>query len=261
MKCRIKIKVNVSYKGQDDMSAHQLTDLLIANFEVFLDAFRRYCPFKKYGQLQCHIRTIELRRDLGSAQAAINDEKFLLTLYDTLQAWGIGARRSKLKPFSDFAKALESKASEIAEFENIKISNVLDAAVTGKKLARLIHNLGVVDNKSRIVAGTKALHHLLPELVVPIDREYTQQFFGWHNPQFQNFPQECFVEAFENFIRISRAVDLSQYRGEDWFSSETKIIDNAIVGFWRWIKFDAHKIIANKGVDPNAASPSAQVTP
>lgn len=39
------------------------------------------------------------------------------------------------------------------------------------------------------MAGSKTLHHLLPDLVPPIDREYTRPFFGLHNPEFGNSRQ------------------------------------------------------------------------
>jgi hypothetical protein len=39
------------------------------------------------------------------------------------------------------------------------------------------------------MAGSKALDHLLPDLVPPMDREYTRPFFGLHNPEFGNSRQ------------------------------------------------------------------------
>lgn len=241
------------------MGQHKFEDLLVCNFELFLEAYTRYCPFKKYGQLQYHVATIELRKQLGSTRAAIYDWNFMQSLYNTLQAWGIGARASNLKPLDEFTEALQKRSSEIAEFEQLNINSMSNVAVIAKKLERLIYKLDIVDNKSRIVAGTKALHHLLPELVVPIDRKYTQHFFGWHNPQFQNFPQECINQAYKFFVRIASTIDLSQYVNDGWFSSQTKVIDNAIVGFWRWVEFDASKILANN-VETNAPKTKAEAT-
>jgi hypothetical protein len=85
--------------------------------------------------------------------------------------------------------------------------------------------------KNRVVSGTKALHHILPELVFPIDREYTQTFFGWHNPEFQQNPQGCFMVAFLAIAELANAVQPGRLVGEGWMASPAKILDNAIVGY------------------------------
>lgn len=210
--------------------------VLVASFKTFLAAFDRDCPFTPY-QLKRHAETIGLRRRLGSVKAALVDEAFQRVLYETLRAWRIGARASKLRPFPEFVSALQAKADTIAGLDGLAIDQPgLDVATVGTTLARLAQSLDIVANKARIVPGSKALHHLLPELVVPIDRAYTQQFFQWANPTFQNFPERCFKEAFDAFAQIAREANAAQYVGEGWYTSRTKVIDNAIVGLWRWVK-------------------------
>ncbi len=85
--------------------------------------------------------------------------------------------------------------------------------------------------KNKLVSGSKALHHVLPNLVFPIDREYTQTFFGWHNPEFQNKPKDCFILIFVTLADLATRVHPKQFIGDRWMSSPTKILDNAIVGF------------------------------
>ncbi len=85
--------------------------------------------------------------------------------------------------------------------------------------------------KNRVVSGTKALHHILPELVFPFDREYTQTFFGWHNAEFQNNPQGCFTVAFCALADVASRVQPTHFVGKGWMSSQSKIMDNAIVGY------------------------------
>ncbi len=211
--------------------------LLIAGFKTFLAAYDRDCPFRRHGQLQYHVETIRLRRRLGSAKAALNDRAFQQSLYRTLQAWGIGSRASSLRTFPDFVAALHAKAAAIEELDGLAIDQpTLDVGTVGNKLARLAQSLDIANNKARIVPGSKALHHLLPELVVPIDRAYTQPFFEWAAPTLQSSPERCLREAFDGFVRIARAVDPAQHVGDGWYSSRTKVIDNAIVGLWCWAK-------------------------
>jgi hypothetical protein len=207
-------------------------DLLIREFPRYLELFARNPPFRRRGQWEYHAETIQRRRELGSAIKAIYDDEFLAALYKTLQAWGIGIRASKLKCFEDFVTALRAKSSDIAALEDKAIDDPqLNVTETGQQLWRLIDSLGIVFNNTRIVSGSEALHHLLPELMVPIDRAYTQRFFCWQTQTFQYEQRACFEQAFAAFAQISRRTNPAQYVGDGWHSSRTKIIDNAIIGF------------------------------
>jgi hypothetical protein len=69
-----------------------------------------------------------------------------------------------------------------------------------------------------------------------MDREYTQMFLGWQNPQFQYGQRNCFTEGFNIFAQIARSVNPSQYVSKGWNSSRTKVIDNALVGLMRHVR-------------------------
>ena len=89
----------------------------------------------------------------------------------------------------------------------------------------------IVENQARIVALSKTIHHLLPYLLPPIDRMYTQEFFGIHSPQFQYQQERAFQQIWEQYVVIARAVDPTQYVGSGWRTSRSKVIDNAVVAF------------------------------
>jgi hypothetical protein len=210
---------------------------LVQNFAEWLAYFDRRGPFIRTGQLEYHIKTIQRRYELGSAAKACSDELFLKSLYDTLRAWGIGVRRSKLKPFDEFAAVFASQQRRISYFEAMSLDDPqLDILGTSDALCALLSQLAIAENDATLVPVTKALHHALPELIVPIDRAYTQSFFGWQNPQFQYDQRHCFAEAFSVFAQVARVVQPSQYVGKGWNSSRTKVIDNAVVGLVRSLK-------------------------
>jgi len=152
-------------------------------------------------------------------------------LYATLQRWGIGARGSRLLTLREFSASLRDCEQQIVEFESLRIDDIaLDVAGTSRRLMELIKRLRLVDNKASLVPCTKALHHLLPDLVVPVDREYTQRFFGWHNPEFQSGQDRCYVQAFAAFAEIAQVTSPAQYvRVDSWHTCTAKVIDNAIV--------------------------------
>lgn len=210
---------------------------LIGDFAYYLSCYDARTPFDNPDQLNRHVRTIRLRRELGSAYKAATNPEFCKSLYETLQAWGIGNRASVLVPHEAFAEALASRASEISGLDGIEIDDPsLDVRDIAEKAWRVIGSMGIVSNISKLVPGTKALHHLLPELIVPMDRQYTQTFFGFHNPEYQGqgaSQRPVFVKAFEAFARIARAADASSYvgTGQPWRTSRSKVVDNALIGF------------------------------
>lgn len=219
------------------MNERNLTNLLITKFPQWLASYDEHCPFTRYGQREFHVETIHRRLAVGTAGHAIEDELFLRSLYRTLQAWRIGSRASILRPFTDFVEALHDKKAEICELDGVVIDEIqTDTTVVSQKIARIVQTLDIVENKARIVPGSKALHHLLPDLVVPIDRAYTQLFFNWPTPRLQYNPQECFIEAFQVFVNIACSCNPVQYVGSGWYSSRTKVIDNAIVGLLCWAR-------------------------
>lgn len=204
-----------------------------AHFKDHLDSFRLRNPFRRAEQLSNHRNTILLRLQLGSARAAIDSDEFTKQLHSTLRSWGIGMRRSRLAPLGSFREALRARATAIEQLDHVPIE---EAKSHGELIWQVINSLGIVSNDAPVVSGTKALHHILPELVVPIDRGYTQVLFGWQNPQFQYHQEQCFLKAHNFFVEVSRLTEPRQYVGEGWFTSATKIIDNAVVGAIREIE-------------------------
>src|SRR3990172_3237798 len=162
---------------------------LIERFPFYVDEFDRNPPFS-LEQTEAHIRTIQLRRKFGAIGQALEDERFQQSLYTTLRLWRIGKRGSKLVPFGKFMDALRKRCDELSGLERDKLDENLQVEVATAQLWKLVETLGIVANMNTLVAGSKCLHHLLPDLVPPMDREYTQTFLGWANPEFQYRPKE-----------------------------------------------------------------------
>lgn len=206
---------------------------LMAGFDGFVLAFDKHSPFDKPQQLGLHQQTILRRRNLGSAVAALQDDSLLSSLYQTLLAWGLGTRGSKLEPFPVFVERLRSHVSEIAALEQLKLSDpLLPTQKVWPALWQIVNGLGITPNKAKLVAGCKALHHLLPDLVAPVDREYTGTFFGWYDNEFEYERQRPLLrDGLTAFAEIARRVDPERLVGAGWHTSATKLIDNAIVGY------------------------------
>ncbi len=205
---------------------------LIADFPDLLDYYDRELPFDRSGQYASHRRTIDLRLAASSVDAALQSDPFLESLYSTLEAWGIGTRASKLVPVADFASELRRWSPAFEDLDGLLIDALgLGFDAVRVQLWDLVEHVEIVTNQARIVALSKAIHHLLPDLLPPIDRMYTQEFFGIHSPQFQYQQERAFRQIWEQFVAIARAVDPAQYVGPGWRTSRSKVIDNAVVAF------------------------------
>ena len=218
----------------DKRALDRQVDELCKNFDAYLIEFNGAPPFTDT-QVSYHIATLDLRSKLGSVAKSVDSDEFLHALYSTLEAWGMNSARGnsngpRMQEYDTFAASVRAYKGGIAALERVGLAQI-DADVTGR-LWRIIQGMQLSQTQSQTVTGAKALHHLLPRLLPPIDREYTQPFFRYHNPQFQYNPERCFTLMLSYFARIAQRVDLGAYVGTArWATSESKLIDNAIVGY------------------------------
>ncbi len=206
---------------------------LVSGFGRYVVAYDQQVSFTGE-QLAAHRQTIALRRQLGSVRAAASDGQFAAALRRTLLAWGIGRRASRLVPEDEFAAALRTAVPSLEELESLTIDGANLPDDIADRLWLLVSSLGVVENRAKLVAGAKTLHHLLPALVVPMDREYTGRFFQLHLPEWQDpaSQRRIFGIVYNQFVNVARRVQPQQYvTSQGWRTSRTKILDNAIIGF------------------------------
>jgi hypothetical protein len=197
--------------------------------------FDRAFPPPRPGHPDGHIATLTRWRELdGDVGALVRDPVYLETLYRTLGEWGIGRRGSRLVPFDRFRLRLRAVAPRLAAYQSVYLA---DEAAAGPAFAAglwdVVARLGIVENATPMVPGTKCLHHVLPLLVVPIDRRYTGSFFQWSTSAVQSRQPLLFEEAVAAFSTIARAVDLGRHTGSGWRLAEAKLVDNAIIGYCR----------------------------
>jgi hypothetical protein len=215
---------------QDEVKARVAQ--LIAGFEEYVQAYDDNPPFSSE-QLRVHRGTVALRQQVGSVRSAVESATFTESLYLTLRKWRIGQRQSKLVPLDDFRAALRAGLPRMEHLERLAINGTGLPADLTERIWQLVYSLGVVENNAKIVAGTKTLHHLLPELVPPMDRDYTRAFFGFPNPALGDYRQSgVFREMYDQLTDVARQVRPERYvTGSGWRTSRTKVLDNAVVAF------------------------------
>jgi hypothetical protein len=184
-----------------------------------------------------HNRAIGLRRRLGSALSAIESDDFVELLYATLTAWGMhrmGPGNTKLRAFDEFAKSLRHQRDAIAVLDDLSLSQLscVELEPATNQVWQVIEALNVSVAEVRIVANSKTLHHLVPDLIPPIDRSYTYKFF--YDRMMLSIPEkEAFREMFARFhlIATQASGSISNLLGAGWNTSVTKVMDNALVGY------------------------------
>ena len=208
---------------------------LVRDFEHYVDVFEKAELFTG-PSLYFHDKTLALRRQMSAAQALENDA-FLESLYATLTAWGMhrmGKSMAKLVNFPELKASFLQQANQIQQVETWQIWDIepRDVPQVAQVLWAIISHLRVGIGETKIVAGSKALHHLLPDLVPPIDRQYTVRFF-YHHTTFNQGDERAFKEMYPHFHRIANSCrqEIETRLGGGMNTSATKVMDNAIVGY------------------------------
>jgi hypothetical protein len=227
---------------------------LIAGFVHFVQVFEKN---RRFGgpSIYFHDRTLERLRSFDSPSRALLDDGFIESLYAVLAAWGMhrmGSRGARMEEFQVFKESLLTQLPRISDLEqhlkqiggdqHIELSQVpkCELSMLTEELWSIISGLKLgKSDETKIVLGSKAVHHLFPEVLPPIDRRYTIRFFlGRENLAAESEP-DAFREILPRFHQIAVAcasiIESLMREGlpEERYmrTSFTKMIDNAIVGF------------------------------
>jgi len=212
----------------------RLTDLS-ANLEHFVGIFSEAEKFSG-PSLYFHLKTLKCLRTYRSASEAIFSDELFDWLYATLASWGMhrmGKGNTKLRDIEQIKESVRAQSATIASLQDLSLLELTPIAVrrTSHELWRLLSSLTISIAEAQIVANSKVLHHLLPRLIPPVDRTYTFRFF--YNRNMLSIPEEdAFIEMYMRFHLIAKNNRdiIEGLVGRGWNTSETKVIDNAIVG-------------------------------
>jgi hypothetical protein len=216
---------------------------LAANFAQYLGEFEKRSIFGG-PSVHFHVRAIERRRTHDTVRSAIADTELLELVYATLASWGMhrmGPAGAKMVAFDFFCEGIRRQIDRLEELEPLVISDLDDPVAVAGTIWRAVSDARLSASATQIVAGTKTLHHLLPDLIPPVDREYTIRFC--HENKMMNMGDEAALkEVYPVLAEIAtRAGDhLMVNDRSPMNTSRTKILDNAIIGYvWSKLKVQA----------------------
>lgn len=183
-----------------------------------------------------HHKTIDRRRLYEDLETLFDDELFFEYLYATLTSWGLhrmGKRKTKLVDFDVFIRSIQAQKSIIIPLQNKNILSISKEELHNvvEKLWEILENIKASISAVKLVANSKTLHHILPELIPPIDRQYTLRFF--RNSKELKHDEQIFREIYPHFhyIGLKNKSVIQPLIGTGFHTSVTKLIDNALVGY------------------------------
>lgn len=198
------------------------------------------------------------RECIHAGHQAFLSDRHIEMLYATLTAWGMHRMgdtektKTKLTEWSVFRDSLLAGAEALKSFRGVTLVDLSEPEYSEavSSLHSSYRALKLSVSEATIVANSKALFHLLPDLIPPIDRQYTVRFFSqapeqWRDTkgkfktvtlptdldgQFRLFHTIC-VKVKRLADRIDRGLLESERDQHD--VSAPKAIDNAIVNYVR----------------------------
>jgi hypothetical protein len=210
---------------------------LIASFADCVAAFEARQAFPG-PSLYFHLRAIERRRGHQTVSSLLDDGLFLEYVYAVLPAWGMhrmGRQAAKVGDFTQITTALRQTAPALEQLWPLRITALSEdtACSVAETAWDIIAHTRVSTSRTQIVAGSKFLHHLLPDLIPPIDRQYTFAFFT--GQRMVTSDRAAFLDWFPKLAdigtRCREPIHEATKRGGFMATGEAKAIDNAIMGF------------------------------
>lgn len=207
-------------------------------FFFYVDECNRHYRFGH--DLKLYREIIDMHRTGNDLDSLLNNENFCIKIFSTLEAWNMNQRRARLTSLENFIDSILAQRSNLTKLYPYKLSSIekdlIDLEIIGL-MEVVFLNLKVMKSKRKIVGVSKAMHFLVPDLVIPIDGTYTMLYFYGYNKYSTNAQGEfnMFKDIFVKIYKIAKRLELTQddVDNKDWNTSITKLIDNAIIGFFK----------------------------
>lgn len=156
-------------------------DRLINNIEHYNE--QSHGIHEKFGgpPVYFHIQSIiEQRENFLS-------DRHIEMIYATLVSWGmhkLGNSHTKMVEFDVFKQSITDHRSELEQIRSLRIDSCTpeEYACHIDRLKGIFCTLKVSKANQTIVAHSKTLAHILPNLIPPIDNRYTKHFFNINFP-------------------------------------------------------------------------------
>ena len=144
-----------------------------------------------------------------------------------------------MRDFGIFKESVDLLADDIAQAKAFDCHQMDETKWA--LLKRIFAGIKVMATDISLVGNSKVMHHLLPNLIPPIDREYTLWYLrenntiennlDWEWLLMREFIEEFFIPVISNKgFEEKAAAWLGEQEKYSWDTSMMKIVDNLIIG-------------------------------
>ena len=139
---------------------------------------------------------------LKACEQSFLNNRHIELIYATLAAWGMhrsGEYGAKMPDYQDFKKSILVNRETLSKLRNKRIE-----CLSRKEFEDVLKDLrhlcfdedGICASKtkSKVVSASKTLAHILPNLVPPIDRQYTACYFNYNKGNFTRKREKDLLE-------------------------------------------------------------------
>jgi len=213
---------------------HDKVREILSNAENYHGAYYKAETFQG-PSLYFHERALATRHDPTSLT-------HLEYVYATLASWGMhrmGKGGSKMRSFAVFSQSIQKLKGRISEAQRFDFREISE--INWAVLKEIFYGVKVMASGTSLVGNSKVMHHMLPNVIPPIDREYTLSFLRGNTTIRNGLETEWLImkEIISKFF-IPVASDTTFYskaeqwtkRNEDypWDTSVLKVVDNLVIG-------------------------------
>ena len=207
---------------------------ILTNSEKYHEAYYEAETFRG-PSLYFHRRALETRNSFRSVA-------HLEYVYATLASWGMhrmGKGGSKMQSFDVFSRSVEALGDKLSEAQTFALQEMNDGK--WRLLSDIFRNLAVMSSGTSLVGNSKVMHHILPNIVPPIDREYTLWFLVGNKSIKNDLDGEWklmkdIISDFFIPVATNREFEVTALRWISrtdqypWDTSILKIVDNLVIG-------------------------------
>ncbi len=207
---------------------------LLANADRYHQAYDKAETFRG-PSLYFHHRALQTRQSPDALP-------HLEYVYATLASWGMhrmGKGGSKMQRFDIFRRSVVRLKDRIPEAQGFVPRKM--GAEQWALLKEIFQGIKVMASGTSLVGNSKVMHHMMPNIVPPIDREYTFRYLRGNTNISNDLDEEWqIMKGIISDFFIPVACDLefdskaSKWMAHDggypWDTSVLKVIDNLVIG-------------------------------
>ena len=228
-----KKAVRRSFRELEGIQYEEHVRDILTNAEKYHQAYYEAETFRG-PSLYFHHRALETRDKPNVAH--------LEYVYATLSAWGMhrmGKGGSKMQPFDTFCQSIEPLLDSITRAQSFHFKEMTDK--NWSVLKKIFQGINVMASGTMLVGNSKVMHHILPNIVPPIDREYTLWYLRGNTNIKNEMDSEWrlmkgiildfFIPVASNEGFLYKATKWIEKKAEfPWDTSILKVIDNLVIG-------------------------------